>query len=127
MRAVAESHDAARATGIRVGNIFMWTWVIGAITATVAGILLGTIRGVDIQLSIAGLKAFPVVLLGGLESITGCIVAGLIVGIAETLAAGYLDALTQGGMVDVVPWVLVLLVLFTRPHGLFGEKTIERI
>lgn len=127
MRAVAESHDASRATGIKVGNIFMWTWVIAAVSGAVAGILLGSIRGVDLTLSTVGLKAFPVVLLGGLESIPGCIIGGLIIGVAETLAAGYMDSFTQGGMSEVVPWALVLVVLFTTPYGLFGEGRIERI
>lgn len=127
MRAVAESHDAARATGIKVGNVFMWTWVIATLAASVGGILLGSIRGLDLSLSGAGLKAFPAILLGGLESFPGCIVGGLIIGVAENLASGYLDTYTQGGMSDVMPWILAVIILLTMPHGLFGEKRIERI
>ncbi len=127
MRAVAESHDAARATGIKVGNIFMWTWVIATLTAAVGGILLGSIRGLDLSLSGVGLKAFPAILLGGLESFPGCIIGGLIIGISENLASGYLDTYTQGGMSDVMPWILAVVILVTMPHGLFGEKRIERI
>lgn len=127
MRAVAESHDAARASGIKVGNIFMWTWVIATLTAAVGGVLLGSIRGLDLSLSGVGLKAFPAILLGGLESFPGCIIGGLIIGIAENLASGYLDTYTQGGMSDVMPWILAVIILITKPHGLFGEKRIERI
>ncbi|MGD0856721.1 MAG: branched-chain amino acid ABC transporter permease [Dehalococcoidia bacterium] len=127
MRAVAENHDAARASGIKVGNIFMWTWVIATLTAAVGGILLGSIRGLDLSLSSVGLKAFPAILLGGLESFPGCIIGGFIIGIAENLGSGYLDTFTQGGMSDVMPWILAVLILVTMPHGLFGEKRIERI
>jgi branched-chain amino acid transport system permease protein len=127
MRAVAENHDAARATGIKVGNIFMWTWVIATLTAAISGVLLGSIRGLDLSLSGAGLKAFPAILLGGLESFPGCVIGGLAVGISENLASGYLDTYTQGGMSDVIPWILAVVVLVTMPHGLFGEKRIERI
>ncbi|OGO17960.1 MAG: hypothetical protein A2Z02_00030, partial [Chloroflexi bacterium RBG_16_48_7] len=127
MRAVAESHDAARASGIKVGNIFMWTWIIATLTASVGGVLLGSIRGLDLSLSGAGLKAFPAILLGGLESFPGCVIGGLIIGIAENLASGYLDTYTQGGMSDVMPWILAVVILITMPHGLFGEKRIERI
>lgn len=127
MRAVAESHDAARATGIKVNNIFMWTWVISIVVASIAGVLLGSIRGLDLFLSGAGLKAFPAILLGGLESFPGCIIGGFVIGITENLASGYLDQYTAGGMSDVMPWIVAVLVLMTMPHGLFGEKTIERI
>jgi len=127
MRAVAESHDAARASGIKVGNIFMWTWVIATLTAAVGGVLLGSIRGLDLALGGAGLKAFPAILLGGLESLPGCIVGGLVIGITENLGSGYLDTFTQGGMSDVMPWIVAVIVLITMPHGLFGEKRIERI
>jgi len=127
MRAVAESHDAARASGIKVGNIFMWTWVIATLTASVGGVLLGSIRGLDLALSGSGLKAFPAILLGGLESFPGCIIGGLLIGIAENMASGYLDTYTGGGMSDVMPWILAVIILITMPHGLFGEKRIERI
>ena len=127
MRAVAESHDAARASGIKVGNIFMWTWIISTLTASVGGVLLGSIGALALSLSGAGLKAFPAILLGGLESFPGCVIGGLIIGIAENLASGYLDTYTQGGMSDVMPWILAVVILITMPHGLFGEKRIERI
>lgn len=127
MRAVAESHDSARATGIKVGNVFAWTWVFAAILATIAGFLFGSIKGVTIELSGIGLKAVPVVLLGGLESIQGCIVGGLVLGVLEMLAAGYLDPLTEGGMADIAPFILIILVLIVRPYGFFGEERIERI
>ena len=127
MRAVAEGHQAARSTGISVKRILDWSWVIAFLTAMVGGFLLGNINGLGFELSTIGLKAFPVVLLGGLESIPGCIIGGLIVGIAENLGGGYLDTYVGGGMVDVVPFVLIIIILFVKPFGLFGEERIERI
>ena len=127
MRAVAESHDTARASGIKVGNIFAWSWAFAGVLGVAAGILFGSIQAVSVQLSSIGLKAFPVILLGGLESIGGCVIGGIVVGVLEMLAAGYLDPYTQGGMADVVPFILIILILLIKPYGLFGEERIERI
>ena len=127
MRAVAEGHDTARAAGVKVRKAFTWSWIIACVSAMVGGFLLGNIECVTPGLSTIGLKAFPVVLLGGLESIPGCIVGGAIVGILEMLAAGYLDPLTGGGMTEVMPFVIMILVLLFKPYGLFGEVRIERI
>ena len=82
---------------------------------------------VDIQLAAIGLKVFPVVILGGLDSIVGAIIAGLIVGLAESLAAGFLDPYVGGGMKDLTPYVLMILVLMFKPYGLFGKANIERV
>jgi branched-chain amino acid transport system permease protein len=83
--------------------------------------------GVDIQLALVGLKVFPVVILGGLDSIGGALIGGLIVGVVESLAAGYLDPYVGGGTKDFAPYVLMILVLMVRPYGMFGRRTIERV
>lgn len=127
MRAVAENHQAARSTGIRIGNVFRLVWIIGAITAAVGGILLGSINGVSIFMRLMGLKILPVVLLGGLDSIPGAIVAGLVVGALESLALGYLDPIIGEGFSQVFPFVILVIVLMVRPHGIFGLARIERI
>ena len=83
--------------------------------------------GVDNQLALVGLKVFPVVILGGLDSVIGAVVGGLIVGIVENLAAGYLDPLVGGGTKDFVPYLLMIIVLMVRPEGIFGRRRIERV
>ena len=91
------------------------------------GGVLGNASGVDTQLALIGLKVFPVVILGGLDSIIGALVAGLIIGLVESLAAGFLDPLVGGGTKDLTPYVLMILVLMFKPYGLFGQKIIERV
>lgn len=123
MRAVAESHKVAEARGIRIRNIFSVTWVLAGIVAVVGGILLGYRLGVTQFLSIIGLKAFPVVLFGGMDSIPGVLVAGLIVGVLESLAGGLIGSWLMGAM----PYIVLLLALIFKPYGLFGLSRIERI
>lgn len=123
MRATAESHQIAQARGINVRNIFSVTWAIAGAIATVAGIILGYRMGLGSFLAMVGLRAFPAVLLGGLDSIPGAIIGGLIVGILENLANGY----TASWIADITPYVILVLVLIFRPQGLFGLKRIERI
>lgn len=127
MRAVAEDHQVAQSTGISIKTAFSLSWVIGTVIATVGGILLATSAGVTISLGTVGLKAMPVVLLGGLESIPGAIVGGLIIGVLETVAAGYIDPYVGGGVAEVAPFVFMVLILLVKPYGLFGEHRIERI
>jgi len=127
MRAVAEDHQVAQSAGIRVSSVFRLVWIIGAITATVGGILLGSINGVSIFMRLLGLKILPVVLLGGLDSIPGAVVAGLIVGALESLALGYLDPIIGEGFSQVFPFIILIFVLLVRPHGIFGLARIERI
>lgn len=127
MRATAEDHQVTRSLGIRVSISFALAWVIACIVAAVGGILLGSINGVNMNLSFLGLKAFPVVILGGLDSIPGAIVAGLIVGMLEKLATGYIDPVVGGGFAEIFPFIVLLLVLLVKPYGLFGMKRIERI
>lgn len=128
MRATAEDEQVAQCAGIRVTTVYAISWIIACVTGVVAGILLGGQSGVSPYLANMGLKAFAVVLLGGIDSIGGAIVAGIIVGVAETVAAGYLDPLTtNGGVATIFPFVIILIVLSIRPYGLFGTKKIERI
>jgi branched-chain amino acid transport system permease protein len=108
--------------------VYALSWVIACIVGVIGGILLGGVSGVMVSLSEVGLKAFAVVLLGGVNSIGGAIVAGLILGISENIAAGYLDPLLPGGgLAHVFPFLLMIVVLTIRPYGLFGQKRIERI
>lgn len=127
MRAVADGHDCARSCGVKVGIIFRWTWAIAAVSAMIGGYLLGSIENVSPSMTSIGLRVFPVVILGGLNSITGCIIAGPIVGVLELLAIGYGDPIVRGGSGDVMPYIIILLTLIFRPYGIFGEEEIERI
>jgi branched-chain amino acid transport system permease protein len=95
--------------------------------SALGGILWGNLLGVDINLALVGFKVFPVVILGGLDSIPGAIVGGLIVGIVENVAAGYVDPHVGGGTKDFAPYVLMILALMVRPYGIFGKRIIERV
>ncbi|ETX05742.1 MAG: ABC transporter permease [Candidatus Entotheonella gemina] len=127
MRAVADDQQAAMVVGIKVPSVFALSWGIAGLAATAGGVIWGNQIGVDTFLNLIGLKVFPVVILGGLDSIGGAILGGLILGVVESLAAGYFDPLVGGGTKDFVPYVLMILVLFIRPYGMFGHETIERV
>jgi len=128
MRATAFSQQVALSMGISVKRMFALAWSIAAVVSAVGGVLLGGVRGgVDGALALFGLKVIPVVILGGLDSIVGAIVGGLIVGATESLAAGFLDPLVGGGTKDFTPYILMVLVLMIRPFGLFGKEDIERV
>jgi branched-chain amino acid transport system permease protein len=128
MRATAEDLQVVRSLGIRATTVYAVSWVIASVVGVVGGILLGGVSGVMIPLAEIGLKAFAVVLLGGADSIGGAIVAGIILGILENVAAGYLDPLLPGGgFAQIFPFVVMIIVLIFRPYGLFGLKRIERI
>ena len=129
MRATAEDEQVVQSAGIKVTTVYALSWVIAAVVGVIAGILLGGISGVMIPMSNVGLKALAVALLGGMDSIGGAILAGLILGIAENVAAGYLDPLLPagGGLASVFPFIVIIIVLIFRPHGLFGLAEIERI
>ena len=128
MRATAEDEQVVQCAGIRVTTVYAISWIIACVTGVVAGVILGGESGVSPYLANMGLKAFAVVLLGGLNSIVGAIVAGIIVGLAESFAAGYLDPLTtRGGLATIFPFIIIIIVLIIRPYGLFGMKRIERI
>jgi branched-chain amino acid transport system permease protein len=129
MRATAEDEQVTRGLGIRATSVYALVWVIAAVVGVVAGILLAGVSGVTPPLADVGLKALAVVILGGLDSVGGAIVAGIILGILENLAAGYLDPLmpSGGGLANVFPFIIMIAVLIVKPHGLFGLKRIERI
>jgi branched-chain amino acid transport system permease protein len=127
MRAVADSQQVAMAMGINVRRYFALAWAMAGIVSALGGVVWGTMLGVDNQLALVGLKVFPVVILGGLDSVMGAVIGGLIVGIVENLAAGYMDPYVGGGTKDFAPYVLMILVLMIRPEGMFGRRRIERV
>jgi branched-chain amino acid transport system permease protein len=128
MRATAEDLQVVQSVGIRVTTVYAVSWVIACVVGVIGGILLGGVSGVMIPLAEVGLKAFAVVLLGGVNSIGGAIVAGIILGVSENVAAGYLDPLLpRGGLAHVFPFIVMIIVLIFKPHGLFGLVRIERI
>ena len=127
MRAVADDQQTAMAMGIDVRHYFAVAWVMAGAVAVVGGLIWGSLLGVDSMLALVGLKVFPVVILGGLDSVLGAIIGGLIVGAVESLAAGYLDPLVGGGTKNFAPYVLMILVLMVKPYGLFGQEIIERV
>ena len=128
MRATADDEQVVQSVGIRVTSVYALSWVIACVLGVVGGILLGGISGVMIPLSQVGVKAFAVVLLGGVTSVGGAIVAGIILGVLENVAAGYLDPLLPGGgLASVFPFIVMIVVLTIRPYGLFGLERIERI
>ena len=127
MRAVSESHVISQSVGISVKTVFAVSWVVGCLSAAVGGILLGSMFAVDTTLgSFAIVRALPVLLLGGMESIPGAFVGALIIGIAETLAGTYIDPHITGFR-ELLPYVLMVTILILRPHGLFGLREIRRI
>jgi branched-chain amino acid transport system permease protein len=100
---------------------------MAGVVSALGGIVWGGMLGVDVHLALVGLKVFPVVILGGLDSIVGAVVGGLIVGVVENVAAGYLDPLVGGGTKDFAPYLLMILALMIRPYGIFGKRIIERV
>ena len=127
MRAVADNQQVAMAMGINVERYFALAWAMAGLVAALGGVVWSSMLGVDTHLAVIGLKVFPVVILGGLDSIAGAIVGGLIIGIVESVVAGYLDPYVGGGMKDFAPYVLMILVLMIRPYGIFGKRKIERV
>ena len=127
MRAVADNQQVAMAMGINVERYFGVAWAMTGVVSALGGILWGNLLGVDVNLALVGFKVFPVVILGGLDSIPGAIIGGLIVGIVENVASGYIDPWVGGGTKDFAPYVLMIMALMVRPYGIFGKKIIERI
>ena len=128
MRATAFSQQVALSMGISVRRIFALSWSIAAVVSAIGGILLGSIRGgVDGSLAFIGLKVVPVAILGGLDSIQGAIVGGVVIGVLENLSGGYLDPILGGGVKEIAPFVALVLILMVKPYGLFGKVHIERV
>jgi branched-chain amino acid transport system permease protein len=128
MRATAEDLQVVQSVGVKVTTVYAVSWIIASVVGVVGGILLGGVSGVNMDLANIGLKAFAVVLLGGVDSIGGSILAGVILGMLENVAAGYLDPLLPGGgLAQVFPFFIMIVVLIFRPYGLFGLARIERV
>ena len=127
LRAVSDDQPASWAVGIRVERAIALSWGLAGISALLAGVLWGSVQGVDWTLSLLLVKALAVAILGGLDSILGALVAGLALGIAESVIPGYLDPLVGGGTRDVVASLAILFTTMVRPYGLFGRERIERI
>lgn len=127
MRAVANDQQAAMAVGINVRFVFAVSWAIAGLAAGVGGVVWGNMLGVDTHLALVGLKVFPAVILGGLDSVPGAVVGGLLIGATESVAAGYVDPYVGGGTKDFFPYVLMIVALLIRPYGFFGREIIERV
>jgi branched-chain amino acid transport system permease protein len=128
MRATADNQQVALSLGVSVKWIFALSWCIATVVSALSGIILGSVRGgVDFSLADLGLKVFPVVILGGLDSVAGAIIGGVLIGVLENLSGGYLDPIVGGGVKEVAPFVALVIILMIRPHGLFGKVEIERV
>jgi branched-chain amino acid transport system permease protein len=128
MRATADNQQVAQSLGVSVKGVFALSWCIATVVSALGGIILGSVRGgVDFSLADYGLKVFPVVILGGLDSVPGAIMGGVLVGVLENLSGGYLDPILGGGVKEVAPFVVLVLILMIRPYGLFGKLDVERV
>lgn len=127
MRATADDQLAVQACGIPVTKVFSLSWMFACVVAAIGGILISSIGGITHGLVETGLKAFSVVILGGLDSFVGALVAGPIIGLAESLGGGYLTPFLWAGVKDIIPFVIIIIVMIIKPYGLFGEVRIERI
>ncbi len=123
MRAVADDQQAAMSMGISIRRIFALAWSIAAVTATIGGMLLANIIGVGGNIAGLGLRVFPAVILGGLDSIPGAVIGGVVIGLLEAWTGGYIGQ----GLNQIVPFIVLTLVLMVRPYGLFGQEIIERV
>ncbi len=127
MRATADDQLAVQACAIPVTSVFSTSWMFACVVAAVGGVLISSIGGITHGLVETGLKSFSVVILGGLDSFVGCIVAGPIIGLCENLGGGYLTQFIGPGIKDIIPFIIIIIVMIVRPYGLFGETRIERI
>jgi len=124
MRSVADNQPAALSLGVHVRKVFAMSWAIAFIVAAISGIVLGIINGVNVHsLSAIGLKVFPVVILGGLDSIGGAILGGIIIGLLETFTGGYVSTSLR----EIIPYIVLVFILMVKPYGLFGLVEIERV
>jgi len=127
LRAVADDHQAAQSIGIPLGRIWVIVWCVAGVVALVAGMIWGSKLGVQFSLATVALRALPVIILGGLTSVPGAIIGGLIIGVGEKLSEVYLGPYVGGGIEIWFAYVLALVFLLFRPQGLFGEKIIDRV
>jgi branched-chain amino acid transport system permease protein len=132
MQAVADDQQAALSMGISVRRIFAISWAIALVVAAVGGMMWGARQGVDLTLALVGIIVFPAVILGGLESLAGAIVGGIIIGLVQNFTGAYINPYLQdtgigGGFDGAVPFIVLILILMIRPHGLFGREHIERV
>lgn len=127
LRAIADDQQAAMAVGVNLDSHFAFTWAMVGVLSVLGGTLWTFVSGGGLGMVLVGLKVFPIVIIGGLDSITGTIVGALIVGILESLASGYLDPIVGGGFSNVASYLVLIALLFGRPYGLFGRPDIQRI
>jgi branched-chain amino acid transport system permease protein len=127
MRATADDQLAVQACAIPVTSVFSTSWMFACVVAAIGGVLISCIGGITFGLVETGLKSFSVVILGGLDSFVGCMVAGPIIGLCENLGGGYLTPLIGPGIKDIIPFIIIIIVMVVKPYGLFGETRIERI
>jgi branched-chain amino acid transport system permease protein len=127
MRATADDQMAVQACGIPVTRVFSVSWMFACVVAAIGGVLISSIGGITYGLVETGLKSFSVVILGGMDSFGGAIIAGPVIGLAENLGGGYLTPYLWGGVKDIIPFIIIIIVMVIKPYGLFGEKRIERI
>ena len=127
MRATADDQKAVQACGIPVTKVFSTSWMFSCVVAAIGGVLISSIGGITHGLVETGLKSFSVVILGGLDSFGGAMVAGPIIGLAENIGGGYLTPYLWAGVKDIIPFVIIIIVMVIKPYGLFGEERIERI
>ncbi len=128
MRATAFDQQVAQSLGISVKQVFAMCWAISALVSAMAGVVIGMVNGVSSALSFFGIKVFPAVILGGLDSIVGAIVGGLIIGVLENVSE-YVDSqwLQLGNLYQIVPFYVLVIILMIKPYGLFGTEEIERV
>jgi branched-chain amino acid transport system permease protein len=127
MRAAADNQKLSVALGISPRKILSLTWAISAVVATAGGILLASLSSLHVNLSYIGLTVFPVVILGGLDSIAGATIGGIVVGVIEAISGVYIAPLLGGAFQQVASFAFLLIILLVKPYGLFGTKEIERL
>ncbi|OWU83135.1 branched-chain amino acid ABC transporter permease [Oceanicola sp. 22II-s10i] len=127
LRAISNDYVASWSVGIGVEQGVALSWALAAVISTIAGVFWGAVQGVDQSLSLLLLKSLTVAVLGGLDSLPGAIVAGILLGVLESVVSGYLDPLVGGGSRELVVAVTLILTVLIRPHGLFGDRSVERI
>jgi branched-chain amino acid transport system permease protein len=127
LRAVSDDHEAALSVGIPLLKAWTITWIVAGVVATVAGVAWGTRLGVQFSLAYIAYKSLPVLIIGGIDSVPGAIIAGLIVGAGENLGEVFIGPYVGGGIQTFFPYLLALIVLYFKPYGLFGKEIIERV